>query len=114
MNDHDESSRQLGLRAPLCLVRVAGDLDLDADRAALDAALRRAVADPDSPTLITVDVSELVFCDSTGLNILLRAQLAALTHGRTIQLRSPNRQLLRLLHRTGAIALFTLDTPPAA
>ncbi|MFD5933051.1 STAS domain-containing protein [Streptomyces sp. NPDC060333] len=97
------------------LVRVRGELDLDTGRAAaLDAALRRAVTDPDNPTEITVDVSELMFCDSTGLNILLNAQLAALSHGRTLRLRAPNPQLVKLLHRTGALPLFTLDPPPAA
>ncbi|MCX5071046.1 STAS domain-containing protein [Streptomyces sp. NBC_00513] len=96
------------------LVRVRGELDLDTGRAAeLDAALRRAVTDPDNPAEITVDVSELMFCDSTGLNILLNAQLAALSHGRTLRLRAPNPQLVKLLHRTGALPLFTLDPPPA-
>ncbi|MFD9381308.1 STAS domain-containing protein [Streptomyces sp. NPDC059999] len=96
------------------LVRVRGELDLDTGRAAeLDAALRRAVTNPDNPTEITVDVSELTFCDSTGLNILLHAQLAALSHSRTLRLQTPNPQLLELLHRTGALPLFTLDPSPA-
>ncbi|MFD9380836.1 hypothetical protein ACFWBH_35900 [Streptomyces sp. NPDC059999] len=89
-------------------------MDLDADRAALAAALRRAVTDPYSPTLITVDVGELVFCDSTGLNILLRAQLAALTHGRCGAGAAAIGGWANVAGWCGAIALFTLDTPPAA
>ncbi|MFD9381078.1 STAS domain-containing protein [Streptomyces sp. NPDC059999] len=117
MTDHDDhrSLRSEPVDARPDLVRVRGELDLDTGRAAqLDAALRRAIADPDNPTAITVDVSELAFCDSTGLNILLHAQLAALSHGRTLRLQAPNPQLVKLLHRTGALPLFTLDPPPAA
>lgn len=101
--------------APAGLVRLFGELDLDTGRAAeLDAALQRAVTDPDGPREITADVSGLAFCDSTGLNILLRAQLAALAHGHTLRLQGPTLQLLRLLQRTGALTLFTLDPPPPA
>ncbi|WP_392895530.1 STAS domain-containing protein [Streptomyces sp. LN699] len=115
MTDHDHPSlRPVPVHARPDLVRVRGELDLDTGRAAeLDAALRRSVTNPDNPTEITVDVSELTFCDSTGLNILLHAQLAALSHSRTLRLQTPNPQLLKLLHRTGALPLFTLD-PPAA
>ncbi|MFD5934819.1 STAS domain-containing protein [Streptomyces sp. NPDC060333] len=92
------------------LISVTGELDLDTDHAAaLDAALRRAVTDPANPAKITFDVSGLAFCDSTGLNILIRSQLTALT----LHLHAPNPQLLKLLHRTGALTLFTLDTPQA-
>ncbi|MFD3809189.1 hypothetical protein ACFWSF_39345 [Streptomyces sp. NPDC058611] len=45
---------------------------------------------------------------STSLNVLLRAQLTATTHGRTIRLRAPNPQLLELLDRTGSLTLFRL------
>ncbi|MFD3762715.1 STAS domain-containing protein [Streptomyces sp. NPDC058622] len=81
--------------------------------AVLDAALQRGVTDPGSPAEITVDVSGLGFCDSAGLNVLLRAQLTALSHGRTLRLHGPNPQLLKLLKRTGALALFDLGPPPA-
>ncbi|MGW7348137.1 STAS domain-containing protein [Streptomyces sp. NPDC054854] len=78
------------------LVFVTGELDLDSGRAAAaDAALQRAVTDPASPPEITADVSGLAFCDCTGLNILLRAQLAALSHGRTLRLQGANPQLVR-------------------
>ncbi|MFF4324486.1 STAS domain-containing protein [Streptomyces sp. NPDC001568] len=94
------------------VIRVCGELDMDVDHtAALAMALQRAITDPDSPTEITVDVSELRFCDSTGLNVLLRAQITALGHGRTIRLHGPRLQLLKLLERTGAIAVFRPDDP---
>lgn len=115
MSEHDHPSPHPAPERPRpALVRVRGELDLDAGRAAeLDAALRHAITDPDGAAEITVDVSQLAFCDSTGLNILLRAQSAALAHGRTLRLQAPNPQLLRLLHRTGALSHFPLDPPPA-
>ncbi|MCY0922109.1 STAS domain-containing protein [Streptomyces sp. H27-G5] len=111
MTEHDHPSQTPVPAERPDLIRVTGELDLDTDHAAaLDAALRRAVTDPTNPAKITVDVSGLAFCDSTGLDILIRAQLTALTHGRTLHLQAPNPQLL---HRTGALTLFTCDTPPA-
>ncbi|MCY0953175.1 STAS domain-containing protein [Streptomyces sp. H27-S2] len=114
-HDHDHPSQRPVPADRPDLVYVSGELDLDSGRAAaIDAALRRAVIDPGGPAEITVDVGGLGFCDSTGLNILLRAQLTALSHGRTLRLRAANPQLVKLLHRTGALALFTLDPLPAA
>ncbi|MDX2394135.1 STAS domain-containing protein [Streptomyces sp. DK15] len=111
MNEQHHPTRSASGPAdtPPGLVRLFGQLDQDTGRsAAIDAALQHAVTHPDSPRKITADVSGLAFCDSTGLNILLRAQLAATTHGRTLR-------LLRLLERTGALTLFTLHpTPPTA
>ncbi|MGW6841259.1 STAS domain-containing protein [Streptomyces sp. NPDC054958] len=117
MNEHNHPTRPASgpADAPPGLVRLFGELDLDTGRAAaIDAALQRAVTDPASPREITADVSGLAFCDSTGLSILLRAQLAAVTHGRTLRLQGPTAQLLRLLERTGALTLFTQPPPPAA
>ncbi|MGW7315768.1 STAS domain-containing protein [Streptomyces sp. NPDC054854] len=118
MNEHHHPTRSASGAAdtPPGLVHLSGELDQDTGRgAAIDAALQDAVAHPDSPREFTADVSGLAFCDSTGLNILLRAHLAAHTHGRTLRLQGPTRQLLRLLERTGALTLFTLDpTLPTA
>ncbi|MFD3330018.1 STAS domain-containing protein [Streptomyces sp. NPDC058701] len=122
MTDHDQhdqpaqhpSPTAVPATRPAVVVSVAGELDMDVDRtAALDAALQRAITDPGSPPEITIDVSGLGFCDSAGLNVLLRAQLTALSHGRTLRLRGPNPQLLNLLHRTGALTLFDVGLPPA-
>ncbi|MGW6870403.1 STAS domain-containing protein [Streptomyces sp. NPDC054901] len=118
MNEHHHPTRSASGPAdtPPGLVRLFGELDQDTGRsAAIDTALQQAVTHPDSPREITADVSGLAFCDSTGLNILLRAHLAAGAHDRTLRLQGPTRQLLRLLERTGALTLFTLDpTPPTA
>ncbi|MFF4324499.1 STAS domain-containing protein [Streptomyces sp. NPDC001568] len=108
MTDHDQPAQHpsppdLPAAPPTgVVISVAGELDIDTDRtAALDATLQRAVTDPASPREITVDVSGLGFCDSAGLNVLLRAQLTAHAHGRTLRLHGPNPQLHHLLHRTG-------------
>ncbi|MFJ1869464.1 STAS domain-containing protein [Streptomyces sp. NPDC088097] len=114
MNDHDHPPQPFGPEAEHVLRLARGELGLDSGRAVgIDTALRRAVTHPHS-TVITVDVSELAFCDSSGLNILLRARLTALTHGHTLHLKAPTPQLLRLLDRTGTSTLFILDTPPPA
>ncbi|MFD3678409.1 STAS domain-containing protein [Streptomyces sp. NPDC058613] len=118
MTDHDQPAPHpaaVPAARPAVVVSVAGQLDMDGGRTAeFDAALQRAVTDPGSPAEVTVDVSGLGFCDYAGFNVLLRAQLTALSHGRTLRLRGPNPQLLKLLDRAGALALFDLDPPPAA
>ncbi|GGZ99947.1 hypothetical protein GCM10010371_69060 [Streptomyces subrutilus] len=86
------------------LIRVSVELDLDARSGAeLDTVLRGAAVDPGSPSEVAVDVGGLAVCDSTGLNILLRARGAAVAHGRTLRLKGSNLQLLGLLSRTGAL-----------
>lgn len=121
MTDHDQPAQHPSPAAvsaappAVVVVSVAGELDINTDRtAALDAALQRSVTGPHSPPEITVDVSGLGFCGSAGLNVLLRAQLTALSHGRTLHLHGPNPQLLSLLHRTGALTLFNHKPPPPA
>ncbi|WP_411103040.1 STAS domain-containing protein [Streptomyces sp. cmx-4-9] len=96
--------------ASVSVIRVAGDLDQDAaSTRRLDASLGQAVSRAEEPTEIVVDVSGLTFCDSTGLNVLLRGRVAAASQGHTIRLVAPNPQLVRLLQRTGSISLFTLS-----
>ncbi|MGA5820344.1 STAS domain-containing protein [Kitasatospora sp. NPDC094028] len=87
-----------------------GELDLDTVddlRAALDEALRL----PGS--VVVVDCAELTFCDSTGLNSLLRAQAGAATEGSRIELARPRPLVLHMLELTGATQAFTVrDTVP--
>ncbi|WP_327308641.1 STAS domain-containing protein [Streptomyces sp. NBC_01298] len=93
------------------MVRVSGEMDIsrvDEVRAQLLEAVTRA----GGPTDIVVDLSELTFCDSAGLNLLLRARLQAVESGRTLRLAAPNAQMLRLLEITGSLPLFPIDTAP--
>ncbi|MEV7175157.1 STAS domain-containing protein [Kitasatospora sp. NPDC093679] len=80
-----------------------GELDHDSAepfREALDGALR------DPPDLVVVDCSGLLFCDSTGLNLLLRARLSAQADGGEVVLAAPTAMVRRMLEITGAGEIF--------
>ncbi|MGW4379761.1 STAS domain-containing protein [Kitasatospora sp. NPDC004531] len=81
------------------VVRPEGELDHDSV-GPLREALERAVADP--PGRLVVDCSGLDFCDSTGLNLLLRAHAAAEQAGVPLLLAAPGTVVVRMLEITGA------------
>ncbi|MGW4806861.1 STAS domain-containing protein [Kitasatospora sp. NPDC004272] len=81
------------------VVRPEGELDHDSV-GPLREALERAVADP--PGRLVVDCGGLGFCDSTGLNLLLRAHAAALRAGLPLLLAAPGPVVARMLEITGA------------
>ncbi|MFD8480411.1 STAS domain-containing protein [Kitasatospora sp. NPDC059673] len=81
------------------VVRPEGELDHDSV-GPLREALERAVANP--PGRLVVDCGGLDFCDSTGLNLLLRAHAAAEQVGLPLLLAAPGRVVLRMLEITGA------------
>ncbi|MGW6690837.1 STAS domain-containing protein [Streptomyces sp. NPDC054961] len=87
------------------VVHVGGEMDMARAPMLLDA-LRTAITQPGGPREIAVDVAELSFCDSSGLNALLEARQLAHEHGRRLSLRSPQPQLLHLLELTGTGFLF--------
>ncbi|MGW6916274.1 STAS domain-containing protein [Kitasatospora sp. NPDC054939] len=60
-----------------------------------------------SGTGLDLDLSALSFCDSTGLNILLRLRLAALAEGRTLVVVAMSSQVRRLFDITETTELFT-------
>ncbi|MFJ7906563.1 STAS domain-containing protein [Kitasatospora sp. NPDC096204] len=87
-----------------------GELDLDS-AAELRAALDRAVAEPAS--VVVVDCAGLEFCDSTGLNALLRAKARAAVDDSRIELARPRPLILRMLELTGATDAFPIrETVP--
>lgn len=93
------------------MVRLSGEMDIsrvDEVRALLLEAMTRTGGRAD----IVVDLSGLTFCDSAGLNLLLRARLQVMESGRTLRLAAPSAQMLRLLEITGSLALFPVDTAP--
>ncbi|MFD8595339.1 STAS domain-containing protein [Kitasatospora sp. NPDC059646] len=81
------------------VVRPEGELDHDSVGPLRDA-LERAVADP--PARLVVDCGGLDFCDSTGLNLLLRANVAARRAGVPLLLAAPGSVVVRMLEITGA------------
>ncbi|MFF4342303.1 STAS domain-containing protein [Kitasatospora sp. NPDC001540] len=81
------------------VVRPEGELDHDSV-GPLREALERAVAEP--PGRLVVDCGGLDFCDSTGLNLLLRAHAAAVRAGLPLLLAAPGAVVARMLAITGA------------
>ncbi|WP_052390448.1 STAS domain-containing protein [Streptomyces sp. NRRL B-24484] len=84
---------------------VEGDLDLDGARAVrpdLEAALDAAATD------LCVDLSGVGFCDSSGLNLLLRLRTRAQARGVRLVLSSLPPQMRRLLDMTGADTVFAV------
>ncbi|MFD0531207.1 STAS domain-containing protein [Kitasatospora arboriphila] len=53
-----------------------------------------------------MDCSGLLFCDSTGLNLLLRARLSAQADGGEVVLAAPTAMVRRMLEITGAGEIF--------
>jgi anti-anti-sigma factor len=87
-----------------------GELDLDS-LTALYAALDPALSVPGA--VVVIDCAGLEFCDSTGLNALLRAQARAAPDGSRIELARPRPLVLRMLELTGAVDAFLVrDTVP--
>ncbi|RSS72836.1 STAS domain-containing protein [Streptomyces sp. WAC06614] len=87
------------------VLALAGELDHDTAaplREALAAALRGA--DPGDRLL--VDCADLRFCDSTGLNVLLRARLAAEQSGGRLELSGLRQPVARMFRITGADGVF--------
>ncbi|MFI2608417.1 STAS domain-containing protein [Kitasatospora sp. NPDC018619] len=87
-------------RGAVRIVTVDGELDHDSADG-----LRAALARPapgDGIERIVVDLAGLRFCDSIGLNLLLRARLEAQAAGVGLELAGPGRLMARLLAITGA------------
>ncbi|MFJ6782836.1 STAS domain-containing protein [Streptomyces yangpuensis] len=88
-------------------VRPIGEIDIHTARAfrsALTDAL--ALVGASRADRIVTDCSQVTFCDSSGLNALIAARLAAVEANAVIHLASPAPQLQRLLQMTGAESLF--------
>ncbi|MFF7457029.1 STAS domain-containing protein [Kitasatospora sp. NPDC008115] len=84
---------------PVRIVAVGGELDHDSADG-----LRTALAGPteEGLTRILVDLAELRFCDSTGLNILLLARREADAAGVRLEVAGPRPAVVRLFAVTGA------------
>lgn len=91
-------------RGQTTALALTGELDLNT---ATD--LYRAVKDALSayPTTI-LDLTGVTFCDSSGLNTLIRLRSRARAAGGRLVLAAPPRQMLRLLTVTGAGSSFPL------
>jgi anti-sigma B factor antagonist len=89
--------------AQVCVL--AGDLDIENLTPAAQA-LAALVAQ--RPRAVVVDLSGVGFCDSSGLNLLLRTRLAAEEEGVALRLAAVPPTVMRVLELTGAHTVFSL------
>ncbi|MFD3663712.1 STAS domain-containing protein [Streptomyces sp. NPDC058659] len=91
------------------VVSVRGELDIDS-ATHLRTALMRAMEACEDGGGLTLDLSGVTFCDSTGLNALLRARRRALSEHRSLTITATSPQVTRLLEMTGAAQLFAVKS----
>ncbi|MFJ1754092.1 STAS domain-containing protein [Kitasatospora sp. NPDC088134] len=78
----------------------------------LDRQLRRALAVRPAPAVVLLDLQDVSFMDSTGLNSLLAARVEADRNGTLLALAHPRPQVTRLLEITETAPLFPLSPLP--
>lgn len=92
------------------VIHVAGDVDLEtAD--GLRAALKAAPPQQPGHELV-VDLAEVPFLDSSGVQVLLEARMTALAGGGALVVRNPSRMVARVLEVTGVAAILGLPSGP--
>ncbi|MEV4561531.1 STAS domain-containing protein [Kitasatospora sp. NPDC049285] len=82
-----------------------GDLDIETlgrARPALDETIAG------HPSTLVVDLGAVGFCDSSGLNLLLKARMAAVAADIRLRLAAPSSAVSRLLELTGADSVFAV------
>jgi anti-anti-sigma factor len=90
---------------PECTIKLAGELD-----AAVVDRLRRAFADAEErgTRKVVVDVAELRFIDSTGIQALVGAAQATNGHGRTLVVARPRGDVERIFELVALDKLLTI------
>ncbi|MEU8541325.1 STAS domain-containing protein [Streptomyces sp. NPDC048717] len=92
------------------VLALTGELDHDTA-----APLKEALAAHTGPRRrIVVDCAGLRFCDSTGLNVLLRARLRMLDEGGRLDLAGLGPPVDRMFEITGALSVFRVYENTAA
>ncbi|WP_104820026.1 STAS domain-containing protein [Kitasatospora sp. MMS16-BH015] len=94
------------------IIAVAGELDHDSVDG-LRAALAAPVAQ-DGVERVVVDFGGVTFCDSTGLNLLLRARLDAVAAGLRLDVAGLRPAVARLFQITGADTVLRIQPDLAA
>jgi stage II sporulation protein AA (anti-sigma F factor antagonist) len=87
------------------IVSLAGELDMFT----ADALEHLLTSVGQSDTDVIVDLSDLRFMDSFGLNVFIRARTELERRGRTILLRGPAPMLARVLAVSGADQVVTIE-----
>lgn len=91
---------------PAYEVRLLGELDMSTA-----SKLREELVDltAEGPAQVTVDLSELVFVDSTGLSVLIIGLKRLRQKGGDMALRSPTPATRRVLEITGLTEVFSIS-----
>jgi anti-sigma B factor antagonist len=87
-------------------IRLLGELDMSTAPKFRDELLRVVT---DGTTLVTVDLSELAFVDSTGLSVLITGLKRLRQQGGEMALRSPTPGTRRVLEITGLTEVFSIS-----
>ena len=85
-------------------LEVSGELDLATASALLD---RVRTATAEHPAAIVLDLAELTFCDSSGINALIDAQSYAAARGVPLRVVNARRITRRALEVTGVLPLLS-------
>ncbi|MFJ9775749.1 STAS domain-containing protein [Kitasatospora sp. NPDC101157] len=86
----------------------AGELDMD-QVPVFNHAAHRALAARPVPPMLLLDLREVTFIDSAGLNALLLTRIQADRQGTVVHLVQPSERVARLLEVTGADRVFPVD-----
>jgi len=88
------------------IVTICGEIDLyTAPR--LHSELASLLAG-DSPARMTIDMSGVEFCDSTGMNVLLSCLRRVRERGGELEIAAPKPAVRKILQVTGLDSVFTL------
>jgi len=98
-------TRHPDARAAVC--SLAGDLDTGTLAPAQESL---AALVGQRPAVLVVDLAEVAFCDSSGLNLLLKTRLAAAGAGTELRLAAVPPMVMRVLELTGAHLVFSLHS----
>jgi anti-sigma B factor antagonist len=94
--------------ASVVTVNVAGDLDIATGRSLADQV--GAVMADGPPGELILNVAELRFCDSAGINALVRLRKLADQHGWRFAMVHPQSQVRRVLELTGLRDYLNLES----
>ncbi|MEV0582711.1 STAS domain-containing protein [Nonomuraea sp. NPDC050310] len=87
------------------LVEIAGEIDLyTAPR--LQSEFTRLLQD--GPQRVVIDMSQVEFCDSTGMNVLLSALKRIKEQGGVLDVAAPRPAVRKILQVTGLDSVFTV------
>ena len=90
----------------------AGEIDLyTAPR--LHSELSSIIAKAAPAARVTVDMSGVEFCDSTGMNVLLSCLREVRERGGELELAAPRPPVMKILQVTGLDSVFTIVAAPA-